>query len=82
MSASAASHDAAMRRAVGTRVAVTHAVPRLWATLPAIAAVPVAVAAQRFGQLGIDQTINYKYMTSVNATGVGASGPPRKREPA
>jgi hypothetical protein len=83
-SASTASHGAVTLRATGTRVAAAHAVPRLRVTVPASVAVtaPLALAAKRFGQPGIDQMTNHKYMTGANATGTGASGPPRKREPA
>jgi hypothetical protein len=42
-------------------------------------AVPVAPKAAPAVQLGQPNSDNY--MTSVNATGVGASGPPRDREP-
>ncbi len=42
-------------------------------------AVPATRQAAPAVQLG--QTKSYNYMTSVNAVGVGASGPPRYREP-
>jgi hypothetical protein len=44
-------------------------------------AVPVTPKAAPAVQLGQPNSDNYIYTTSVNATGVGASGPPPYREP-
>ena len=43
-----------------------------------------ALGATQFGQpaTNIQTHIEKQYVTSVNADGVGAAGPPRKREPA
>jgi hypothetical protein len=43
--------------------------------------VPVTPKAAPAVQLGQPNSDNYIYMTSVNAVGVGASGPPQHREP-
>jgi hypothetical protein len=44
-------------------------------------ALPVTQKAAPAVQLGQPSSDNYIYMTSVNAVGVGASGPPPYREP-
>ena len=55
--------------------------PVLADLVPAGVPVPVAAPALEAGRLG--QTHNYKhYVTGVNATGVSAAGPPRRRGPA
>ncbi len=47
------------------------------------AALMVAPGTELFGEPTNNQTqIEKQYVTTVNAVGVGASGPPRKREPA
>jgi hypothetical protein len=43
------------------------------------AVTPMAV---QLGQPTSNQTHNYKYATGIDANGVGASGPPRRRETA
>ena len=47
------------------------------------AALMVAPGTELFGEPTNNQTyIEKQYVTTVNASGVGAAGPPRKREPA
>ena len=45
--------------------------------VPAMTPIPV-----QLGQPTSNQTHNYKYATGIDANGVGASGPPRRRETA
>jgi hypothetical protein len=63
---------------IGTSAVVVHAVPRVRGEVAFIAPPQTdAVTAQLVQAKNI-----YNYMTSVNAVGEGASGPPTYREPA
>jgi hypothetical protein len=79
---------------IGTSAVVVHAVPRVWGKVafvtppwvggvtPPQAEVVTPLRAEGVtAQLGQPKNI-YNYMTSANAVGEGASGPPTYREPA
>jgi hypothetical protein len=63
---------------IGASAVAVHAVPRVWGRV-AFATPPQAEGVT--AQLGQPKNI-YNYMTSANAVGEGASGPPTYREPA
>jgi hypothetical protein len=63
---------------IGTSAVSVHAVPRVWGR---VAFVTPPQADGVTAQLGQAKNI-HNYMTSANAVGEGASGPPTYREPA
>jgi hypothetical protein len=62
---------------VGTSAVVVHAVPRVRGKVAFVAPPLTGAVTAQLGQENI-----YNYMTSANAVGEGASGPPTFREPA